>query len=84
MASKVQVAGRATDQIRARIGEAAALLADGDARAINGLGVFMQPRNRRATLVAAQQAIDAALAVMDATAWPTDADYASGDHDNDF
>jgi hypothetical protein len=84
MASKVQVAGRATDLVRTRIDEAANLLADNDARAINAVGVFMQPRARRATLEAAKQAIDSALSVMDATAWPADADYGSGDHDNDF
>jgi hypothetical protein len=84
MASKVQIAGRATDQVRARIDEVKALLADSDARAINAMGVFLRPRARRATLEAAKQAIDAALGVMDATAWPSDADYDSGDHDNDF
>jgi hypothetical protein len=84
MASKVQVAGRATDQVRARTDEAAVLLALGEARAINALGVFMEPSARRATLLAAKQAIEAALGVMDATAWPTEADYNSGDHDNDF
>jgi hypothetical protein len=84
MASKVHVAGRATDQVRTRIEEVTALLADSDARAINAVGVFLQPRARRATLEAAKQAIDAALGVMDATAWPSDADYGSGDHDNDF
>jgi hypothetical protein len=75
MASKVQVAGRAALQVRARVEEAVALLGDGDARAINSLGVFIQPQARRATLVAAREAIDAALAIMDATAWPADADY---------
>jgi hypothetical protein len=84
MASKVQVAGRATDQVRARVDEVTALLADCDARAINAVGVFLQPRARRATLEGAKQAIEAALAVMDATAWPSEADYNSGDHDNDF
>jgi hypothetical protein len=84
MASKVQVAGRATDQVRARIEEAAALLADSDARVVNALGVLMQPQARRATLVAAKQAIEAALAIMDATTWPAAADYDSGHHDNDF
>jgi hypothetical protein len=84
MASKVQIAGRATDQVRARIEEAASLLADGEARAINAIGVFMEPSARRATLQAAKAAIEAALGVMDATAWPTAADYDGGDHDNDF
>ena len=84
MASKVQIAGRATDQVRARTGEAAALLADGEARAINAMGVFMDPRARRATLAAAKAAIEAALGVIDATVWPTAADYDGGDHDNDF
>jgi hypothetical protein len=84
MASKVQSAGRATDQVRARIEEAASLLADGEARAINAIGVFMEPSARRATLQAAKAAIEAALGVMDATAWPTAADYDGSDHDNDF
>jgi hypothetical protein len=84
MASKAQIAGRATDQVRARTEEAVALLGDGEARAINAIGVFMQPLTRRATLLAAKQAIEQALDVMDATAWPTAADYDSGDHDNDF
>jgi hypothetical protein len=84
MAGKAQVAARATAEVRAHIEQAIDLLGDPESRVINALGVFMQPGDRLATLQAAKEAIDTAIAVMAKTQWPTEADYNAPDHDNDF
>ena len=84
MAAKAQVAARATVDVRAHIEEAVELLGDPNSRASNALGVFLRPGDRLATLQAAKDAIDTALAVMAKTQWPTEADYNAPDHDNDF
>lgn len=39
------------------------------------VGIYSDPSMRRSDLVEAQKAIEAALAVMRATAWPTNAEY---------
>jgi hypothetical protein len=42
---------------------------------LNTYGIFIDPRKRRSELRIAREEIDKALALIEATSWPSDADY---------
>lgn len=44
-------------------------------RIVNGFGIYADPSSRRRDLIEARNAIDAALTVMNATKWPSNAEY---------
>jgi hypothetical protein len=69
---KVAGAVKATEAAQRHVGQALDLLQRGP---INRYGVYNDPSNERAKMHAAKDAIDAALAVMTETAWPTESDF---------
>lgn len=74
--SKITEAASATDTIQDHVDVALSRLQQGfNGRIVNGFGIYSDPSMRRSDLVEAQKAIEAALAVMRATAWPTNAEY---------
>ena len=73
--STITAAAIATARVQGHVEQALALLGEFDTGAVNTLGVYTDPWRQRTALTAAREAIDAALAVMSETAWPTDADY---------
>lgn len=62
----------ATDAVLAKADHARALLGD---IATNGAGILHNPRDAHRELRAARAAVDAAIAVVTGTVWPTADDY---------
>lgn len=74
--STIEKAAAATDAIQDHVGTALETLQHGfNGRIVNGYGIYTDPSNRHLDLLNARKAIDAALSVMNATNWPTNADY---------
>lgn len=74
--STIEKAAAATDAIQDHVGTALEALQDGfNGRIVNGYGIYTDPSSRHIDLLNARKAIDAALSVMNATKWPTNADY---------
>jgi hypothetical protein len=73
----IDSAHAATNSVQASARQAAKVLQNGwDGRImVNGYGIFADPRARATDLRIAREHIDKALALMEATTWPTDADY---------
>lgn len=71
----IETAGHATEEISKRVQEALERLSHCQGRVINGFGVFSDPSCRRADLLSAKRAIDAALEVANDTKWPKQTDY---------
>ena len=80
--TRITKASNATELADDHVSRAAALL---ESATYNGYGIYNDPLSRRANLVAARRELDAAIAVMAKTTWPTPADYANpeGDADGD-
>ena len=80
--SLMQRAQMATSNIQEHARKAANLLKRSQyiyESGVNGLGVFLDPRQRKEDLIAARIEIDSALEKFKITTWPTDSDYdASG------
>ena len=75
--SKIDEAAEATKQIEVHAAEAARILREGlDGRImVNFYGGYTSPRDRAVDLRSARERIDKALALLEATRWPTQADY---------
>ena len=63
--------------MQALVGKALESLVEINPAILNGFGVDLDVEIQRARLRAARLKIDAALKLMDETAWPTDQDYAA-------
>lgn len=72
---KMVAARKATDQILDQIEQAEQRLKSFDGRIVNGAGILTDTFSRRVDLGAAIRALQEAHKVMEATAWPVDADY---------
>jgi hypothetical protein len=70
---RIDSAAAATDEVKALVARARGLL-DGYADT-NALGVFMEPKNYRASVLEAIEVLTQAAAVMVVSAWPTKRDY---------
>jgi hypothetical protein len=75
--SKFGACEKVTAVVRTLTADADRLLREGfDGRImVNMLGVFSDPAKRRGELQAAREAIDKALALLNAAPWPTKEDY---------
>ncbi|NTE68123.1 hypothetical protein G6M85_21195 [Agrobacterium tumefaciens] len=73
--SSIQKAAAATAEIDGHVFTALEALRGFDGRIANGYGVYSDPSNLRRDLVEARKAIESALSVMQATTWPTEAQY---------
>ena len=71
-------AGVATKQIECHALKAAEVLSQGsDGRImVNSLGILSNPSSRGSDLRIARDEIEKALQIIEATTWPTEADYA--------
>jgi hypothetical protein len=74
----IALAEVATKQIESHVLKAAEVLSQGsDGRImVNMLGVLSDPSSRVSDLRIARDEIERALQIIEATTWPTDADYA--------
>ena len=63
--------------MQALVGKALESVVEMNPAILNGFGVYLDVEIQRARLRAARLQIDAALKLMDETAWPTDQDYAA-------
>jgi hypothetical protein len=70
--SIVTDAVRATAEVEDHVGRAVALLEN---LSVNSHGVFNDPSMRRIDLIVARTLIDAAIAIMRETTWPTRGNY---------
>ncbi len=77
MTAKINAAEATTTRVEEHALRAAQLLKEGvDGQIIlNAYGIFIDPRKRRSELRIAREEIDKALALIEATSWPSDADY---------
>ncbi|NSZ61137.1 hypothetical protein FY133_24205 (plasmid) [Agrobacterium tumefaciens] len=74
--ASIEEAAAATNSILEHVSSALERLQGGfNGRIVNGFGIYADPSNRHYDLIEARKAIDAALAVMKATKWPTEAEY---------
>lgn len=74
--STITQAAASTSTIQDHVSRALDALQDGfNGRIVNGHGVYADPSGRRRDLIEARNAIDAALTVMNATKWPSNAEY---------
>ncbi len=74
---KIAKAAAATAAVQALVGKALESLVEMNPAILNGSGVYLDAEIQRARLHAARLQLDAALKLMDETAWPTDQDYAA-------
>lgn len=74
--SIIEKAAIATDAIQDHVGTALEALQHGfNSRIVNGKRVYIDPSKCHLDLLNARKAINEALSVMNATKWPTNADY---------
>lgn len=74
--ASIEEAAAATNTIQEHVSSALERLQGGfNGRIVNGFGIYADPSNRHCDLIEARKAIDAALTVMKATKWPTEAEY---------
>ncbi len=74
--ASIEDATTATTTIQGHASSALERLQGGfNGRIVNGFGIYVDPSMRHHDLIEARKAIDAALAIMKATNWPTEADY---------
>ena len=74
--AKIQAAATATDKVFELVGNALGALDEQfEGRVINGCGVHRDPSQARLALFVAIDELNKAKAIMEATAWPTNADY---------
>ncbi len=74
--STIEKAAASTTTIQDHAGTALEAPQSGfNGRIVNGYGIYVDPSGRRRDLLEARKAIDAALAVMEAAKWPTEAEY---------
>lgn len=72
----IEEAATATTTIQEHVSSALERLQGGfDGRIVNGFGIYVDPSMRHQDLIEARKAIEAALAIMKATKWPTEAEY---------
>lgn len=72
-------ASQATDAVLEKVHAAQQALSLFNSRIVNGAGVLGDPSRRRADLIEAIAALDAALEIMQTTTWPREQDYAEHD-----
>jgi hypothetical protein len=84
MKEKIHNAEKATRAIQDQADKAARTLSEGcDGRImINFYGIFTDPRSRAIDLRIAREEIDKALALIDSTKWPTNADYEAAERES--
>lgn len=77
MSTKIDSAESATKKVQHHAFHAAQVLREGvDGRImVNLYGIFTDPSKRGSDLRIAREEIDKALAIIEATRWPKDADY---------
>lgn len=75
----IEQASNATDAVLEKVQTAQKALSLFDGRIINGAGVLDDPSRRRADLIEARAALDAALDIMRSTTWPRKQDYTEHD-----
>jgi hypothetical protein len=63
----------ATTEVQTRIRRAGELLADDGG--VNAVGILLDPRHKLNSLLDAKAEIEAAVALISATGWPSDRDY---------
>ena len=82
-ANQLSAAETATKKIQDHAAEAARVLREGyDGRImVNFYGIFSSPTDRGSDLRIARDKINEALALMEATNWPKDADYEAAERD---
>lgn len=74
--SVVEKAAAATTAMQDHVSKALDVLQYGfNGHIVNGCGVYTDPSGRHSNLLEARKAIDAALELMKATKWPTEAEY---------
>ena len=70
--AKIDTASAATDRVFGLVGNAInGLNQQFEGRVVNGLGIHRDPSQARLAVAAAIDELKKALAVLDATAWPT-------------
>lgn len=74
--ASIEEAAAATNTIHEHVSSALERLQGGfNGRIVSGFSIYADPSNRHHYLSEARKAIAAALAVMKATEWPTEAEY---------
>ena len=74
--TKIDAASAATDRVFDHVGTAINRLNEQfDGRVVNGYGICRDPAQARLAVAAGIDELKKALVIMDATVWPTNADY---------
>ena len=84
MANKVQTAYYATRDAELAIDDAKRFLSSEHHGTKNAMGVYMNPGREIGNVNSAILRLQEAVKLQRATAWPSEADYDTPDHANDF